>query len=56
MMELRSDTRAGVTVAVIKNAQTGAVLQQMPSEDVLRLAEMLSAWSGGRTTLVDVLA
>jgi len=56
VMELHVDAASGLTVATIKDAQTGQVLQQMPSTDLLELAEMLSDWSHGKTALLDLIA
>jgi len=56
VMELRVDAASGITVATIRNSETGAVLQQMPSEDIVRLAEMLQGWSHGKDALVDLIA
>jgi len=56
VMELRVDLASGITVATIRNSETGVVLQQMPSEDVLRLAEMLRGWSHGKDALLDLMA
>ena len=56
VMELHVDAASGVTVATIKDAQTGEVLQQVPSESVLELADMLSGWSPGERALLDLLA
>jgi len=57
VMELRVDAASGVTVAQIVNSQTGAVLQQIPSSDVLRLADMLNGWAHGKdSALVDLMA
>jgi flagellar protein FlaG len=56
VMELHVDAASGLTVATIKDAQTGQVLQQMPSADLLELAEMLSGWSHGKAALLDLIA
>lgn len=56
VMQLRVDPETGITVAEIKNASTGQVLQQMPSADVVHLAEMLSSWAHGKNVLVDLIA
>jgi len=56
VMELRVDAASGITVATIRNSETGAVLQQMPSEDIVRLAEMLQGWSHGKDALLDLMA
>jgi uncharacterized FlaG/YvyC family protein len=55
VLELRVDAATGITVAELKNASTGQVLRQMPSDDVLRLAQMLSGWSGSKS-LLDLIA
>jgi len=47
---------AGITIAQIKNAATGQVLQQIPSNDLVRLAEMLSSWSHDDKVLLDLIA
>lgn len=47
---------AGITIAEIKNAATGQVLQQIPSNDLVRFAEMLSSWSHGDKALLDLIA
>jgi uncharacterized FlaG/YvyC family protein len=56
VMELHVDAASGVTVATIKDAQTGRVLQQMPSADLLELAELISGWSHGKAALLDLIA
>ena len=55
-VELRVDAATGLTVAAVLSTQTGAVIQQFPSEDVLRLAEMLNGWAHGKSTLLDLIA
>jgi uncharacterized FlaG/YvyC family protein len=50
------DAGTGLSIATIRNAQTGAVLQQMPSPDMVKLAQMLADWSPGKTLQVDLLA
>jgi flagellar protein FlaG len=56
VMELHVDAASGLTVATIKDAQTGQVLQQMPSADLLELAELISGWSHGKAALLDLIA
>lgn len=56
VLELHVDAATGLTIAIIRNAQTGAVLQQVPSTDSVHLAQMLAAWSPGRNVLVDLIA
>ncbi len=56
VLQLRVDAETGMTIAEIKNAATGQVLQQIPSADVVHLAEMLSAWAHGKDVLVDLIA
>ncbi len=55
-LELRVDAGTGLTVAVIRNVQTGELLQQIPAEDPAQLAQMLSAWSRGGSVLLDLIA
>jgi uncharacterized FlaG/YvyC family protein len=56
VLQLRVDAETGITIAEIKNAATGEVLQQIPSPDVVHLAEMLSSWAHGKNVLVDLIA
>ncbi|HEY1899807.1 MAG TPA: flagellar protein FlaG [Steroidobacteraceae bacterium] len=56
VLELHVDATTGLTVATIKNAQTGEVLQQMPAEDSIHLAQMLFGWSHGGNVLLDLIA
>lgn len=55
-LELRTDSGTGLTVAVIKNAWTGEIVQQIPTEDSIQLAQMLSAWADGGNVLLDLIA
>lgn len=55
-LELRTDAGTGLTVAVIKNAWTGEIVQQIPTEDSIQLAQMLSAWADGGNVLLDLIA
>lgn len=56
VLELRVDPATGLTIATIRNAQTGAVLQQMPGVNIMHLAQMLADWSPGKNVLVDLIA
>ncbi|HTT00752.1 MAG TPA: flagellar protein FlaG [Steroidobacteraceae bacterium] len=56
VLQLSVDPATGITIATIKNAQTGAVLQQIPSDDIMHLAEMLSGWAHGKNVLLDLMA
>jgi flagellar protein FlaG len=53
VLSLKVDPESGYTVAQISNAQTGQVLQQMPTEDHLQLERMLARWSHGGNVLMD---
>jgi uncharacterized FlaG/YvyC family protein len=53
VLTLKVDPSSGYTVAQISNAQTGQVLQQMPTEDHLQLELMLARWSHGGNVLMD---
>ena len=56
ILALRVDPSSGLIVAQISNANTGEVLQQIPTEDGIRLKQMLSRWSHGGNVLMDVEA
>lgn len=56
VLELNVDAASGLTVATVKDSQTGQVLQQFPSADSLHLAEMLAQWAGGKNALLDLIA
>lgn len=56
VLELTVDPASGLTVATVKDSQTGVVLQQFPSADSLQLAEMLAQWSGDKNALLDLIA
>ena len=53
VLSLKVDPASGYTVAQISNAQTGQVLQQMPTEDYIQLEKMLARWSHGGNVLMD---
>jgi uncharacterized FlaG/YvyC family protein len=53
LLSLKVDPASGYTVAQISNAQTGQVLQQMPTEDHIQLEKMLARWSHGGNVLMD---
>jgi flagellar protein FlaG len=56
ILALKVDPSSGYTVAQISDATTGEVLQQIPTEDGIRLKQMLSRWSHGGNVLMDVEA
>jgi uncharacterized FlaG/YvyC family protein len=56
ILALKVDPSSGYIVAQISNANTGEVLQQIPTEDGVRLKQMLSRWSHGGNVLMDVEA
>src|SRR5689334_22407029 len=49
------DTQSGETVVSVKDAATGDVIRQIPSEEALRLARALQTQGGG-SSLLDVEA
>ncbi|HTV77206.1 MAG TPA: flagellar protein FlaG [Steroidobacteraceae bacterium] len=53
ILALRVDPSSGYLVAQISNANTGEVLQQIPTEDGIKLKQMLSRWSHGGNVLMD---
>lgn len=56
VLELNVDAASGLTVATVKDSQTGEVLQQFPSTNALHLAQMLAEWAGSKNALLDLLA
>jgi uncharacterized FlaG/YvyC family protein len=56
VLELGVDAGSGLTVATIKDSQTGEVLEQYPSTDSLHLAQMLAGWASGKNILLDLIA
>ena len=56
VMTLNVDAGTGLTVATIKDSQTGAVLDQFPSTDSIHLAQMLAGWASGKNILLDLIA
>ncbi len=55
-LDFSVDRTTGITIAIIRNTKTGAVLQQIPGADVIALARMLADWSPGNHTLLDLFA
>ncbi len=56
VLELTVDAGTGLTVATVKDSQTGKVLQQFPGTDSLHLAAMLANWAGDKNALLDLIA
>jgi uncharacterized FlaG/YvyC family protein len=56
VMEAQVDRASGLTIVRVKDSQTGEVLQQFPSMDAVRLAQMLAAWASGKNVQVDLIA
>lgn len=56
VMSLNVDAGTGLMVATIKDAQTGAVVEQFPGTDAIHLAQMLSGWASGKNILLDLIA
>jgi uncharacterized FlaG/YvyC family protein len=56
VMDFKVDSGTGMSIAVIRNAQTGEVLQQIPSTDMVKLAQMLRDWSPGKNLILDLTA
>jgi len=52
-IEFRVDADTGTQVVTVRDANTGEVIRQMPSEEVLRVLKSLNAPQG---TLVDQIA
>src|SRR4051794_25191578 len=56
VLELNVDAASGLTVATVKDSQTGQVLQQFPGTNALHLAQILAAWAGSKHALLDLIA
>jgi uncharacterized FlaG/YvyC family protein len=56
VVDYRVDAATGLTIATVRNSQTGAVLQQIPGADIIALAKMLAGWSPGKHMLLDLIA
>jgi len=55
-LDYRVDAATGISVALIRDSQTGVVLQQIPGTDIIALARMLADWSPGKHMLLDLIA
>lgn len=55
-LEYRVDAATGISIATIRNSQTGVVLQQIPGANIIALARMLQGWSPGKHMLLDLIA
>ena len=56
VLDYRVDAATGISIAMIRNSQTGAVLQQMPGANIIALARMLAEWAPGKHMLLDLIA
>jgi uncharacterized FlaG/YvyC family protein len=56
VLDFRVDAATGLSIAMIRDAQTGAVVQQIPGADVIALAQMLADWSPGKHVVLDLIA
>jgi uncharacterized FlaG/YvyC family protein len=55
-LEYRVDAVTGISIAMIRNSQTGVVVQQIPGANIIALARMLADWSPGKHMLLDLIA
>ncbi|MFL6606010.1 MAG: flagellar protein FlaG [Steroidobacteraceae bacterium] len=55
-LDYRLDAATGISIAVIRNSQTGAVMQQIPGTNIIALARMLADWAPGKHMLLDLIA
>ncbi len=55
-MDYQIDSATGLYIALIRNSQTGEVLQQIPGADLLALARLLADWAPGKHMLFDIKA
>ena len=56
VLVLGVDAGSGLTVATIRDSQTGDVLEQYPGTDSIHLAQMLAGWAAGKNILLDLIA
>jgi uncharacterized FlaG/YvyC family protein len=56
VLDYRVDAVTGISIAMIRNSQTGAVLQQIPGADIIALARLLAEWAPGKHMLLDLIA
>jgi uncharacterized FlaG/YvyC family protein len=56
MLDYTVDAATGISIAVIRNSHTGAVLQQIPGANIMALARMLADWAPGKHMLLDLIA
>jgi len=56
VLDFKVDSESGLSIAIIRNSQTGEVLQQIPSPDMVKLAQMLRDWSPGKNIMFDLQA
>jgi uncharacterized FlaG/YvyC family protein len=56
VLELGIDAASGLTVATIRDSQTGDVIEQYPGTDSIHLAQMLRGWASGKNILLDLIA
>jgi len=56
ILEYRVDSATGISIATIRNSQTGVVVQQIPGTNIIALARMLAGWSSGKHMLLDLMA
>jgi uncharacterized FlaG/YvyC family protein len=55
-LDYRVDAQTGISIATIRNSQTGVVVQQIPGTDIIALARMLADWAPGKHMLLDLIA
>ncbi len=55
-LDYRVDAVTGISIATIRNSQTGVVVQQIPGADIIALARMLADWEPGKHMLLDLIA
>jgi uncharacterized FlaG/YvyC family protein len=56
VLDYRVDAATGISIAMIRNSQTGEVLQQMPGADIIALARMLADWAPGKHMMLNLIA
>jgi uncharacterized FlaG/YvyC family protein len=56
VVDYRTDPATGISIATIRDSQTRAVLQQIPTTDMLHMAQLLADWAPGKNLQLDLLA
>jgi len=56
VLEFSIDAPSGLTVVTVRDQETGNVIRQIPSEEIVHLADMLSSGKHGASALLSLTA